>query len=191
MSVGWPNGAAPPTSLDLEVGVGFGSCWFVSVPASRVTGRRGVAQPGSAPEWGSGGRWFESSRPDQISKPWVADWVASRQSQPRKRRVPEAAHNHVASSLGRDLACQVRTPRSRVRSSERGCAAPLCYRLPVSPPTEVSRRLTTPATAARGPRNRRSPPPLAPSTASPRSRASSGRSRTFSAVTTSRPTTAR
>ena len=26
---------------------------------------RGVAQFGSAPEWGSGGRWFESSRPDQ------------------------------------------------------------------------------------------------------------------------------
>ena len=28
---------------------------------------RGVAQSGSAPEWGSGGRWFESSRPDQQS----------------------------------------------------------------------------------------------------------------------------
>jgi len=27
-------------------------------------GARGVAQPGSAPEWGSGGRTFESSRPD-------------------------------------------------------------------------------------------------------------------------------
>ncbi len=26
---------------------------------------RGVAQPGSVPEWGSGGRWFKSSRPDQ------------------------------------------------------------------------------------------------------------------------------
>ena len=25
---------------------------------------RGVAQPGSALEWGSRGRWFESSRPD-------------------------------------------------------------------------------------------------------------------------------
>ncbi len=25
---------------------------------------RGVAQPGSAPEWGSGGRRFESGRPD-------------------------------------------------------------------------------------------------------------------------------
>ena len=26
---------------------------------------RGVAQPGSVPAWGAGGRWFESSRPDQ------------------------------------------------------------------------------------------------------------------------------
>ena len=28
---------------------------------------RDVAQPGSAPDWGSGGRWFESSHPDQFS----------------------------------------------------------------------------------------------------------------------------
>src|SRR5262249_40268954 len=27
---------------------------------------RGVAQPGSALDWGSRGRWFKSSRPDQI-----------------------------------------------------------------------------------------------------------------------------
>ena len=27
---------------------------------------RDVAQPGSAPDWGSGGRWFESSHPDQF-----------------------------------------------------------------------------------------------------------------------------
>jgi hypothetical protein len=27
---------------------------------------RGVAQPGSAPALGAGGRWFESSRPDQL-----------------------------------------------------------------------------------------------------------------------------
>ena len=28
--------------------------------------RRGVAQPGSAPAWGAGGRWFESNRPDHL-----------------------------------------------------------------------------------------------------------------------------
>src|SRR5438309_6108478 len=28
---------------------------------------RGVAQPGSAPAWGAGGRWFKSSRPDHFS----------------------------------------------------------------------------------------------------------------------------
>ncbi len=38
--------------------------------ADRV-GRRDVAQPGSAPEWGSGGRWFESSHPDQFRRRWV------------------------------------------------------------------------------------------------------------------------
>jgi len=27
---------------------------------------RGVAQPGSVPAWGAGGRRFKSSRPDQI-----------------------------------------------------------------------------------------------------------------------------
>ena len=32
---------------------------------------RGVAQPGSAPALGAGGRWFESSRPDHFSKSGV------------------------------------------------------------------------------------------------------------------------
>ncbi len=27
---------------------------------------RDVAQPGSAPRWGCGGRWFKSSRPDHL-----------------------------------------------------------------------------------------------------------------------------
>ena len=31
-------------------------------------GCRGVAQPGSAPALGAGGRWFESSRPDHFSR---------------------------------------------------------------------------------------------------------------------------
>ena len=36
-------------------------------PVAPFTGGsgRGVAQPGSALDWGSSGRWFESSRPDQ------------------------------------------------------------------------------------------------------------------------------
>ena len=36
--------------------------------ASEAFPHRGVAQPGSAPEWGSGGREFESRRPD-----WLRD----------------------------------------------------------------------------------------------------------------------
>src|SRR6266705_865178 len=31
--------------------------------------RRGVAQPGSVPAWGAGGREFESRRPDQLEAP--------------------------------------------------------------------------------------------------------------------------
>ncbi len=34
--------------------------------AAIVTTGRGVAQPGSAPQWGCGGRRFESSRPDHF-----------------------------------------------------------------------------------------------------------------------------
>ena len=33
-----------------------------SIPVARLS--RGVAQSGSAPGWGPGGRWFESSLPD-------------------------------------------------------------------------------------------------------------------------------
>ncbi len=38
------------------------------------TRRRGVAQPGSAPEWGSGGRRFKSAHPEiwTVNKPSVA-----------------------------------------------------------------------------------------------------------------------
>ena len=36
-----------------------------SLPRGKTLQTRGVAQPGSAPEWGSGGRRFKSSRPDQ------------------------------------------------------------------------------------------------------------------------------
>ena len=35
--------------------------------ASRSNARRGVAQPGSAPAWGAGGRQFKSGRPDSPS----------------------------------------------------------------------------------------------------------------------------
>ena len=44
----------------------------------RLRGRRGVAQPGSAPHWGCGGRRFESGRPDHFLRelsPGMADAV--------------------------------------------------------------------------------------------------------------------
>ena len=40
--------------------------WFFSVKVSVILSCfRGVAQPGSVPAWGAGGRRFKSSRPDQ------------------------------------------------------------------------------------------------------------------------------
>ena len=46
-----------------------GPCTLSFACAARtiVTGR-GVAQPGSALDWGSRGRWFKSSRPDQFHR---------------------------------------------------------------------------------------------------------------------------
>ena len=41
------------------ISVGYAECGIIAVPSGR-----GVAQPGSAPALGAGGRWFESSRPD-------------------------------------------------------------------------------------------------------------------------------
>ena len=53
-----------------RLGVSFGTVKrrdFTSEVRSPEISSRGVAQPGSAPALGAGGRWFESSRPDQLS----------------------------------------------------------------------------------------------------------------------------
>jgi hypothetical protein len=44
---------------------------------------RDVAQPGSAPEWGSGGRGFESRRPDSETRAQVARVFSCRSAGPR------------------------------------------------------------------------------------------------------------
>ena len=54
---------------------------------ARSVAGRGVAQPGSAPALGAGGRWFESSRPDQLF---------TRGHPERRRRV--APTNSIASA---------------------------------------------------------------------------------------------
>jgi hypothetical protein len=44
---------------------------YIMRDLSTQTYRRGVAQPGSAPPWGGGGRRFKSSRPDhRACHPW-------------------------------------------------------------------------------------------------------------------------
>lgn len=40
----------------------------VSLPARRQEGKRAVAQSGSAPAWGAGGRGFESRQPDHFMR---------------------------------------------------------------------------------------------------------------------------
>ena len=46
-----------------------------SSAARRITGPRGVAQSGSAPGWGPGGRRFKSCLPDQTEAPLMAGFL--------------------------------------------------------------------------------------------------------------------
>ncbi len=51
----------------------FGFALFVCRPVAEDKRKRGVAQSGSAPAWGAGGRGFESRQPDHFKtreKPW-------------------------------------------------------------------------------------------------------------------------
>src|SRR5579883_2858923 len=58
-----------------------------AAPAAAV--RRGVAQPGSAPEWGSGGRRFKSSLPDhqpsRQANVWPVGEGGSQTTQPSRQ----------------------------------------------------------------------------------------------------------
>src|SRR5439155_2120274 len=57
--------------IDAEAGGGIGDDRKRPLPPTIESGfptGRGVAQPGSAPALGAGGRWFESSRPDHFSQ---------------------------------------------------------------------------------------------------------------------------
>ena len=49
----------------------------------RIVCRRGVAQPGSAPQWGCGGREFESRRPDQSDIPLAGARSAQTRASPQ------------------------------------------------------------------------------------------------------------
>ena len=58
--------------------------------------RRGVAQPGSAPASGAGGRWFKSSRPDQFL--WQIGVVGAGQCPPSIAQLAEAVGHAVATA---------------------------------------------------------------------------------------------
>ena len=59
------NGIRPPSER-LYRSHAYATLLSKSVKQNKVY--RGVAQPGSAPEWGSGGRRFKSGRPDHLLK---------------------------------------------------------------------------------------------------------------------------
>jgi TPR repeat protein len=52
--------------------------------SSPIETRRGVAQPGSAPQWGCGGRRFKSSRPDHF-------WLSARRDDCAENKAPVRA----------------------------------------------------------------------------------------------------
>ena len=64
--------------------------------------RRDVAQSGSAPQWGCGGRWFESSRSDHFlfagsnSNDWVRTSEAGSPATAQSARIKRAKASHAA-----------------------------------------------------------------------------------------------
>ena len=56
----------PPKYQIIEKLSENGLFYNLSTVKSLKNRSRGVAQPGSVPEWGSGGRRFKSSRPDHF-----------------------------------------------------------------------------------------------------------------------------
>ena len=80
-----------PMAVDRSARAGYNMRCRRGPPGDGCLLQRGVAQPGSAPEWGSGGRWFKSSRPDQAV---VSRASAACMGRARMRRA--AASNRAA-----------------------------------------------------------------------------------------------
>lgn len=68
------SSAEPPRAIEAPARYGYAAIGAAlgiadsSGARARLTRRRGVAQSGSAPVWGTGGRGFKSRRPDQIPR---------------------------------------------------------------------------------------------------------------------------
>ena len=65
------HGKRPPSDMLLSSPV---YATLLSKSVKHLEESRGVAQPGSAPEWGSGGRRFKSGHPDHLLKLNMAFW---------------------------------------------------------------------------------------------------------------------
>jgi hypothetical protein len=66
----------------------------LSAPHLAVLPRRAVAQLGSALEWGSRGRGFESRRPDQLRKLLISSVLAMQSPQKIKQLVTLLVNFH-------------------------------------------------------------------------------------------------
>src|SRR5215813_1931351 len=83
---------------------------------------RGVAQPGSAPALGAGGRRFKSSRPDSVAPVFLLrrrGWAGSRSGRGAELLPPGSVlerltgHDHLAQTRGDDLDALGRSRRDR------------------------------------------------------------------------------
>ena len=82
---------------------------------SAIRGGRDVAQSGSAPEWGSGGRGFESRRPDSLKIKSCRGFLGHRQPAtstsrtvaPRSRSSRAARYSRIASWMFSSASCSV------------------------------------------------------------------------------------
>src|SRR5450432_2183115 len=65
-----------------------------------MVSRRGVAQPGSAPAWGAGGRRFKSSRPDH----YLFEWTQARHQEPCPCSYSSSMRNAMNIAISDELA---------------------------------------------------------------------------------------
>src|SRR6185436_11392485 len=121
------QGESPPMDLIRKLWVGCGGGSLHHSPSRRIGWRRDVAQSGSAPEWGSGGRGFKSRRPDShasrtIGQSWYQGSSKSTSNFGTRRwgtgRFVDTASKSSARLRRSNADCQTRLPSSRARAPE-------------------------------------------------------------------------
>ena len=85
---------------------------------------RGVAQLGSAPAWGAGGRWFESSLPDQSKTLRNSGSSKLSRSSERSQTNNRVSHSRLKALRFPMLESMIRTPSGRQIQIIQPCAFP-------------------------------------------------------------------